>query len=288
MSRFGNLRVPGVLFVLLLQAVTCFASTAEEEKHIQVALRMIGHELLLSTGDSTSRILPIQKENNAYRIRFEKELSFDPDDLIQLANETLRKAKISRGYIVSVLSCSTQDVVYTYKVGKFTEDDMVPCNQRTLPLGCYELSITLFQDTFPSFEEKHRESNFVLIALWVTIGAIVLFAVWRRKRKSKEQQEDHVVQIGGFRFDHRKSELVFNNERVELTGKEVALLELLFESVNNTVKREDILLKVWGDEGDYVGRTLDVFISKLRKKLEADASIKIMNIRGVGYKLVVE
>jgi DNA-binding response OmpR family regulator len=54
------------------------------------------------------------------------------------------------------------------------------------------------------------------------------------------------------------------------------------------VERDEILNKVWGDDGDYVGRTLDVFISKLRKKLEADACVKIVNIRGVGYKLVVD
>ena len=58
--------------------------------------------------------------------------------------------------------------------------------------------------------------------------------------------------------------------------------------VNTTVERDVILNMVWGDEGDYVGRTLDVFISKLRKKLEADSSVKIVNIRGVGYKLVTE
>jgi len=59
-------------------------------------------------------------------------------------------------------------------------------------------------------------------------------------------------------------------------------------AVNTTVEREVILNIVWGDEGDYVGRTLDVFISKLRKKLEVDSSIKIVNIRGVGYKLVTD
>lgn len=58
-------------------------------------------------------------------------------------------------------------------------------------------------------------------------------------------------------------------------------------SVNATVERDDILKSVWGDDGDYVGRTLDVFISKLRKKLEADSNIKIINIRGIGYKLVL-
>jgi DNA-binding response OmpR family regulator len=81
--------------------------------------------------------------------------------------------------------------------------------------------------------------------------------------------------------------LILGNEVTELTGKEVALLTVLHDSVNQTVEREVILNKVWGDEGDYIGRTLDVFISKLRKKLAADPDLKIANIRGVGYKLIV-
>jgi DNA-binding response OmpR family regulator len=72
-----------------------------------------------------------------------------------------------------------------------------------------------------------------------------------------------------------------------LTSKEADLLILLHNSVNTGIEREVILNEVWGDEGDYVGRTLDVFISKLRKKLEGDSSVKIVNIRGVGYKLVL-
>jgi DNA-binding response OmpR family regulator len=82
--------------------------------------------------------------------------------------------------------------------------------------------------------------------------------------------------------------LSIDNNSVELSGKEVDLLLLLQTSANTTLEREVILKSVWGDEGDYVGRTLDVFISKLRKKLEADSNIKIANIRGVGYKLVVD
>jgi DNA-binding response OmpR family regulator len=62
---------------------------------------------------------------------------------------------------------------------------------------------------------------------------------------------------------------------------------LLHSSANSTLERECILRAVWGDEGDYVGRTLDVFISKLRKKLDADSSLKIVNVRGVGYKLIL-
>ena len=72
-----------------------------------------------------------------------------------------------------------------------------------------------------------------------------------------------------------------------IPNKETDLLLLLYKAANTTVERELILNVVWGDEGDYVGRTLDVFISKLRKKLEADSSVKIVTTRGVGYKLVV-
>ena len=82
--------------------------------------------------------------------------------------------------------------------------------------------------------------------------------------------------------------LIRQEKTIELTSKESDLLNLLYESVNNTVDRETILNKVWGDEGDYVGRTLDVYVSKLRKKLENDSTIQLKNIRGIGYKLIVD
>ena len=75
---------------------------------------------------------------------------------------------------------------------------------------------------------------------------------------------------------------------LELSNKETELLTLLHSHANEPMERSVLLEKVWGDEGNYVGRTLDVFISKLRKKLEADPSVKIVNIRGVGYKLIVD
>lgn len=65
------------------------------------------------------------------------------------------------------------------------------------------------------------------------------------------------------------------------------MLDLLYTNLNQTVNREHILQVVWGDEGDYLGRTLDVFISKLRKKLGADSNLKIVNIRGIGYRMVL-
>ena len=97
-----------------------------------------------------------------------------------------------------------------------------------------------------------------------------------------------MIALGDYRFDKRNTELLFDQERIVLTSKESDLLILLYNAVNTTIERDVILNRVWGDEGDYAGRTLDVFISKLRKKLEADPKLKIVNIRGVGYKLVMD
>jgi DNA-binding response OmpR family regulator len=94
--------------------------------------------------------------------------------------------------------------------------------------------------------------------------------------------------LGEYYFDKRNTELIIEQQRIELTSKEADLLLLLYNAANTTVERGVILNKVWGDEGDYIGRTLDVFISKLRKKLEFDSKVKIVNIRGIGYKLVMD
>lgn len=97
-----------------------------------------------------------------------------------------------------------------------------------------------------------------------------------------------MISLGEYHFDKRNTELLIEQQRIELTSKEADLLLLLYNAANTTVERDVILNMVWGDEGDYVGRTLDVFISKLRKKLEFDSKVKIVNIRGVGYKLVMD
>jgi DNA-binding response OmpR family regulator len=115
---------------------------------------------------------------------------------------------------------------------------------------------------------------------------VVFFLLWKRRNRSRI--DPNLIPIGAYQFDKRNTELLIQDQRIELTSKEADLLLLLYTDANTTVEREVILNMVWGDEGGYVGRTLDVFISKLRKKLEFDSKVKIVNIRGVGYKLVMD
>lgn len=111
--------------------------------------------------------------------------------------------------------------------------------------------------------------------------------VYLIKRKSKQKIEAELISIGQFQFDQKRMILSLKAQSIELSTKEADLLFLLYSNENKTLERGYILNHIWGDEGDYVGRTLDVFISKLRKKLEADPALKIINVRGVGYRFVV-
>jgi DNA-binding response OmpR family regulator len=124
---------------------------------------------------------------------------------------------------------------------------------------------------------------FLLIPLLFFIG----FIGYTFQKKSRGEIDPNLIPIGTSWFDKRNMVLLFGDEKVELSHKEGELLSLLYDSANLPVEREEILKKIWGDDGDYVGRTLDVFISKLRKKLEAEGNVKIVNIRGVGYKLLL-
>jgi DNA-binding response OmpR family regulator len=116
--------------------------------------------------------------------------------------------------------------------------------------------------------------------------------VYFRKKKAAavpavDSADPDILLIGDTVFDQKNMTLLHAGEKIELSSKESDLLALLFTNVNRTIEREYMLKVVWGDEGDYVGRTLDVFVSRLRKKLEPDQRVKIVNIRGIGYKFIV-
>jgi DNA-binding response OmpR family regulator len=80
---------------------------------------------------------------------------------------------------------------------------------------------------------------------------------------------------------------IINEKIIELTGTETRVLLIFAASPNETIERSRLQKEIWEDEGVIVGRSLDMFISKLRKKLELDPNIKIVVIRGKGYKLEI-
>lgn len=271
----------------------------QDERHIEVSLRMIGHQVLLNSGDSISRVLPLRKEGDGYRIQFDSEFEFYPEELVSTINQVVNETRLSTSYIVEVEKCETGEVVYSYEMNDLDQTDIIPCKSRIQPKSCYHLLFTMLgtgeprasvHDVTqgPSYSSSSTEGQvtYSIIALLLVFILGAFTFLWRRRRNSIV--DPNIIPIGEYAFDKRNTALLFENQRTELTGKEADLLLLLYNAVNTSVEREVILNKVWGDEGDYVGRTLDVFISKLRKKFDADPKVKIVNIRGVGYKLVID
>ncbi|MEL6812692.1 MAG: response regulator transcription factor [Bacteroidota bacterium] len=99
--------------------------------------------------------------------------------------------------------------------------------------------------------------------------------------------EDTQVAIGAYQFQFKKQTLQFKDEEpVKLTHREAHLLYHLHNNRNQVLERSIILKKLWNDDDFFSARSMDVFITKLRKKLKQDESVQIINVRGYGYKLV--
>ena len=94
------------------------------------------------------------------------------------------------------------------------------------------------------------------------------------------------IKIGNYTFNFTKQTLIHSSEIVQLTHREAELLFYLVEKKNEVLDRTFILNKLWGNDDFFNARSMDVFISKLRKKLRKDDTIQIMNVRGFGYKLL--
>ncbi len=101
------------------------------------------------------------------------------------------------------------------------------------------------------------------------------------------QKNSDTLKIGSYSFDFPKQVLQFKEENlVKLTHREAHLLFHLFKNKNEVLNRSLILNKLWGTDDFFAARSMDVFITKLRKKLHQDTSIQILNVRGFGYKLI--
>lgn len=109
------------------------------------------------------------------------------------------------------------------------------------------------------------------------------------KRKAVITNTPELLSIGDFTYDHPNLKLIYKDGAEEnLTQKEGDLLNYLVENKDQILKRSDILKKLWGVDDYFLGRSMDVFISRLRKYLRKDPRLKIENIHGVGFRMVVE
>jgi len=104
--------------------------------------------------------------------------------------------------------------------------------------------------------------------------------------RNKQKQEQTQIKIGKYVFNHTKQLLVIKEQQTLLTNRESELLFIINQHKNSISERAYILNKLWGNDDFFNARSMDVFITKLRKKLQQDKNVQILNVRGYGYKLI--
>lgn len=254
---------------------------------VNLALRRTAHRLLKSSGDSTSQIEPVKiLDESTFMIRLNK--NFNYDNLPQLLEESFKIHQIEANYDVSVLNCDDGEIQLGYNYLDFKKDKDVACVGRNQDENCYDLKVI--------FTEKPIQStskSLWLIPLWgLFLGG---FIYWKRKNITQNDIPKNVIEtelsdeitFGSSILNFSNQQLNSGNIQYNLTYREAKLLKLFVDNANQLLERDFIMKAIWEDEGITVGRSLDVFVSRLRKMLQADANVQIVTLHGVGYKLQV-
>lgn len=277
------------IFLIVLSFVLWSFYPQENDKNdfsekIKITLRQVGNQLLLFNQDSTSLVLPIKElETDKFQISFQKELSFEPSVLVEIVKLNLEKSAVAENYRVEVIECLNNEVSYSYEINADEEKTIIPCAGRVLPENCYTIQIKFLQKNNP------KSSNRYLLYIFIPILLGIVYRKYSDKKSNvlKDDSKDAKTVLGSFIFYPEQNKLVKKAKEIALSKKECELLEIFIANANQVVKREELTKRVWEDNGVIVGRSLDTYISKLRKKLQEDDAIKLTNIHGVGYKLEI-
>jgi len=183
--------------------------------------------------------------------------------------------------LVEVLQCEDKQVAYSYEMKKDVEKDIVPCGGRQLKTACYLVTVR-----FTKMPKQGQSDSKYIYMLGLSILLLMAFVIYKRNPKRNPfGHYGNYASIGRFKFYPEQNKLIKEATEISLSKKECELLALFVAEPNQIIKRDTLMKKVWEDNGVIVGRSLDTYISKLRKKLQDDSSIKLTNVHGVGYKL---
>ena len=269
------------IFLISVQLISCKTNNEFAEK-VRVSLRNVGHQLLLTNQDSTSLVLPIKELNkHKYQLTFQSNLQVSPDSLVAIVKRSFSQSELPSNYRIEVKECLNEEVAYSYEMMQSEENAIVPCKGRVLPTSCYFIDV--------QFLKKENKNQYFFYG-FVLLISILGFGVYQKKKRKiiTDTTLNNSLSLGRFTFYPEQNKLIKEAEEIPLSNKECELLTIFIDRPNEVIKREELMKKVWEENGVVVGRSLDTYISKLRKKLKEDASIKITNIHGVGYKLEID
>ncbi|MBS1565242.1 MAG: winged helix-turn-helix transcriptional regulator [Bacteroidetes bacterium] len=290
----------------------------------KLVIRQIGHQLLLQAGDSSSRILPVEERaNKEYLIRFAVPFTFVPDTLVAIVRRGIAANGLPSSYLVEVIQCSpSAGVIFGFQIHKDNARNLIPCLGRRQEKACYNIRIR-FTETGAAGMDPFS-SGLLAGSLVAILVSLLCCTLYLRKRRTAgkpdnmtapgtstgvtmddssrpqniqpdlppEEVKQEVptptgIAIGNLLFFRESQQLLAGSSVILLTAKEAKLLHVFANAQQEVIDRDQLMKQVWEDEGVIVGRSLDMFVSKLRKKLQADPHVSILNVHGKGYKLVI-
>lgn len=276
-----------MLLMLFLLGSRNPESEAFDQAKFNIVLRKIGHQVLSQAGDITSRVLPVKEvAENVYQLEFESQFTFVPDSLIKTIQQIVQDEQLPKNYLVEVRECHQQGVVFGYAIMGLQQKEIVPCTGRVQPKKCYVIQL--------QFQPSPKQDNSWYFGLG-SLAVLGLGLLWfnRTSFKGKVEESQIVVtdlgtNLGLFQFKFEARELILGSEIIPLSAKEAHLLHIFAQNPHQLISRSRLLKEVWEDEGVLISRSLDVYISRLRKKLAADSGLKLLNVPGQGYRLELE
>jgi hypothetical protein len=260
-----------------------------QSEKVNLALRRVAHLLMEEAGDTATRIPPVVFTGDAtWQVRLEH--AFNYDRLPALLHQSFELHQINTGYDVAVLDCPSGELQLGYNYVDFVEKGEVPCGGRDVQAGCYVIQVTLI-------ESQTSTNSFLFWWLLVGGGLLAGFVYLLKKRpflpmatavaEAPVAGESPQIPFGRSALAVQEQTLVAGAVRHSLTYREAKLLRLFATHPNQLLERDVILEQVWQDEGIMVGRSLDVFVSRLRKMLRDDPSVRLVSVHGVGYRLEI-
>ncbi len=267
-----------LVFLVCLQSIwfsEAFDATAAQFDHsVSVALYTVA--------DTMSEHASVEKKSaNYFYVTANSPVSSQKVDTMIRKEFTARNIQLD--YEIGVYNAEDDSLVY----GNYVKTASI--NDTRIGSGKTDGINKNFAILFPS-RKSYLMSQ---IDFWVFIPIVLIIVSWSyfhlilRGSSPLSLRNRNLIRLGNSSLDYHNRSLVVNRHSYQLTYKESKILKLFFENPNQVIDREVFLKTVWEQEGFFVARSMDVFISKIRKYLSMDNTVRIENLRSIGYRLHV-
>jgi len=238
-----------------------------------LAVRSIGDDLLREVGNNRTPVPSVhQIDSITYGLQFKEPYGINPDKLIEISMKHLN-AELTLHSIVSVYDVTSGEMVYGFEINHLDQKN-IPCLGRNLPKQEYRMEVSFYNQS--SFR---LDANVPAIGLAGASLICLTFLGFSVLSKPKRAASEDI------HLDHQLNTMISGETSIQLTEKEMQIFKVLYEKVGQLVPREYLMDEVWVKNGVVTSRSLDMYISRLRKKITVLPNLQIENRHGKGYLL---